>query len=73
MGAAYESPYRPGHWIDWLAPVERDIGTDAILKAIEAAERDLMLGPLPADNALGHALENELLSGKPAQPKKAAA
>ena len=57
-----------------LAPIERDIGTDAILKAIEAAERDLMLAPLPhADNALGHALDNELLGGKPAQPKKAAA
>jgi hypothetical protein len=57
-----------------LGQVERDIGSDAILKAIEAAERDLMLAPLPAaDNALGHALDNELLGAKPAQPKKAAA
>jgi hypothetical protein len=57
-----------------IGHIERDIGSDAILKAIEAAERDLMLAPLPpADNALGYALDNELLVGKPAQPKKAAA
>ena len=57
-----------------LSHVERDIGSDAILKAIEAAERDLMLAPLPpVDNALGHALDNELLGAKPALPKKAAA
>jgi hypothetical protein len=56
-----------------LNHIERDIGSDAILKAIEAAERDLMLAPLaPVDNALGHALDNELLGAKPA-PKKAAA
>jgi hypothetical protein len=52
----------------------RDIGSDAILKAIEAAERDLMLAPLPpAETALGHALDNELLGGKSPRPKKAAA
>ena len=57
-----------------LGQIERDIGSAAILKAIEAAERDLMLAPLPAaESALGHALDNELLGAKPAQPKKAAA
>jgi hypothetical protein len=57
-----------------IGQVERDIGSDAILKAIEAAERDLMLAPLaPADNALGHALDTELLGSKPPLPKKAAA
>jgi hypothetical protein len=40
----------------------RDIGSDAILKAIEAAERDLMLAsPPPAEAAMGHALDDELL------------
>jgi hypothetical protein len=53
--------------------IERDIGSDAILRAIEAAERDLMMvAPAPAETAMGHALDNELLGGKP-QPKKAAA
>jgi len=57
-----------------IGQVERDIGSDAILKAIEAAERDLMLAPLaPADGALGHALDTELLGSKPPLPKKAAA
>jgi len=41
---------------------EYDIGCEAILKAIEAAERDLILTPLaPSDAAMGHALEDELL------------
>ena len=54
--------------------IERDIGSDAILKAIEAAERDLMMiAPAPAETAMGHALDNELLGGKPKPPKKAAA
>ena len=54
--------------------IERDIGSDAILKAIEAAERDLMLTPPPStETAMGHALDNELLGGKPQRPKKAAA
>ncbi|HSS70013.1 MAG TPA: hypothetical protein VLQ46_05090 [Casimicrobiaceae bacterium] len=54
--------------------IERDIGSDAILKAIEAAERDLMLTPPPpTETAMGHALDNELLGGKPQRPKKAAA
>ena len=54
--------------------IERDIGSDAILKAIEAAERDLMLTPPPpAETAMGHALDNELLARKPQRPKKAAA
>jgi hypothetical protein len=54
--------------------IERDIGSDAILKAIEAAERDLMMvAPAPAETAMGHALDNELLGGKPQHPKKAAA
>jgi hypothetical protein len=49
---------------------EYDIGCEAILKAIEAAERDLMLTPpAPSDAAMGHALEDELL----AKPKRKAA
>jgi hypothetical protein len=57
-----------------LSHIERDIGSDAILKAIEAAERDLMLAPLPTtDSALGHSLDNELLAGKAPFSKKAAA
>ena len=49
---------------------EYDIGCDAILKAIEAAERDLMLmPPTPSDAAMGHALEDELL----VKPKRKAA
>jgi hypothetical protein len=54
--------------------IERDIGGDAILKAIEAAERDLMLTPPAlAETAMGHALDDELLTAKPQRPKKAAA
>jgi len=49
---------------------EYDIGCDAILKAIEAAERDLMLmPPTPSDAAMAHALEDELL----VKPKRKAA
>ena len=49
---------------------EYDIGCEAILKAIEAAERDLMLMPsAPSDAAMGHALEDELL----VKPKRKAA
>jgi hypothetical protein len=39
-----------------------DIGSDAILKAIEAAERDLLMAaPAPAEAAMGHSLDDELL------------
>jgi hypothetical protein len=50
----------------------QDIGSDAILQAIESAERDFMLTtPAPAEAALGHALDDELL-GKRRRGDKAA-
>jgi len=53
--------------------LEQDVGCDAILQAIEAAERDLLLTPpAPADTAMGRALESELLA-TPRRPDKAAA
>jgi hypothetical protein len=53
--------------------LEHDVGCDAILQAIEAAERDLLLTPsAPTDEAMGSALENELLA-RPKRPDKAAA
>ena len=40
-----------------------DMGSDSILKAIAAAERDLQIGaPEPAQVALDNALENELMT-----------
>jgi len=53
--------------------LEKDVGCDAILRAIEAAERDLLLTPsAPSDAAMGSALESELLI-TPKRPDKAAA
>lgn len=50
----------------------QDIGSDAILQAIESAERDFMLtSPAPAEAALGHSLDDELL-GKRRRIDKAA-
>jgi hypothetical protein len=53
--------------------LEKDVGCDAILRAIEAAERDLLMTPPPpSDAAMGSALESELLV-TPKRPDKAAA
>jgi hypothetical protein len=48
-----------------------DLGSDSILKAIAAAERDLQIGaPEPSQVALDHALDNDLMT-VPNVPKKA--
>ena len=52
---------------------KQDLGGNAILQAIEDAERDLMLdGPAPADAAMDRSLEDDLRLPKRG-PKKAAA
>ena len=47
-----------------------DLGTDSILKAIAAAERDLQIGaPEPSQLAMDSALDNDLMT-VPNAPKK---
>ena len=60
-------------WAAARSDVEREMDGNAILQAIEAAERDLMLGPpAPAQAAIDSSLDDELL--QPLQrPDKAAA
>jgi hypothetical protein len=67
-----ETAIRQVHAAAARSNLERDVGCDAILQAIEAAERDLLLTPTPTDEAMGSALETELLA-RPKRPDKAAA
>jgi hypothetical protein len=60
-------------WAAARSNVEREMDSNAILQAIEAAERDLLLGPpAPAQAAIDSALDDELLH-LPQRPRKAAA
>ena len=52
---------------------KQDLGGNAILQAIEAAERDLMLdAPAPADAAMDRSLEDDLQVPKRGSKKAAA-
>jgi hypothetical protein len=60
-------------WAAARGDVEREMDGNAILQAIEAAERDLLLGPpAPAQAAIDTSLDDELLHSLQ-QPRKAAA
>ena len=60
-------------WAAARSNVEREMDGNAILQAIEAAERDLLLGPpAPAQSAIESSLDEELLHS-PQVPRKAAA
>jgi hypothetical protein len=60
-------------WAAARSDVEREMDGNAILQAIEAAERDLLLGPpAPAQAAIDRSLDDELLHS-PQRPRKAAA
>ena len=60
-------------WAAARSDVEREMDGNAILQAIEAAERDLLLPPpAPAQAALDSSLDEELLH-PPQRPRKAAA
>jgi hypothetical protein len=60
-------------WAAARSNVEREMDGNAILQAIEAAERDLLLGPpAPAQAAIDSSLDDELLHS-PQRPRKAAA
>ncbi|HEV8256273.1 MAG TPA: hypothetical protein VGR42_04780 [Casimicrobiaceae bacterium] len=60
-------------WAAARSDVEREMDGNAILQAIEAAERDLLLGPpAPAQAAIDSSLDDELLHS-PQRPDKAAA
>jgi hypothetical protein len=49
-------------WATLAAESATDIGTDSILKAIEAAERDMHISPpAPAQAAMDNALDDDLL------------
>jgi hypothetical protein len=58
-------------WAAARSNVEREMDGNAILQAIEAAERDLLLRP-PAQAAIDSSLDDELLHS-PQRPRKAAA
>lgn len=60
-------------WAAARSNVESEMDGNAILQAIEAAERDLLLGPpAPAEAAMDSSLDDELLH-PPQRPDKAAA
>jgi len=60
-------------WAAARIDVEREMDGNAILQAIEAAERDLLLGPpAPAQAAIDSSLDEDLLH-PPQRPRKAAA
>jgi hypothetical protein len=60
-------------WAAARSDVEREMDGNAILQAIEAAERDLMLAPpAPTQAAIDSSLDEELLHS-PQRPRKAAA
>ena len=60
-------------WAAARSNVEREMDGNAILQAIEAAERDLLLAPpAPAQAAIDSALDDELLHSSQ-RPRKAAA
>ena len=49
-------------WATLATESTGDIGTDSILKAIEAAERDMHISPpAPAQAAMDNALDDDLL------------
>ena len=60
-------------WAAARSDVEREMDGNAILRAIEAAERDLLLAPpAPTQAAIDNSLDDELLH-PPQRPRKAAA
>jgi hypothetical protein len=60
-------------WAAARSDVEREMDGNAILQAIEAAERDLMLGPPPpAQAAIDSSLDDELLHPQQRSDKAAA-
>jgi hypothetical protein len=60
-------------WAAARSDVEREMDGNAILQAIEAAERDLMLGPpAPAQAAIDSSLDDELLHPQQRSDKAAA-
>jgi hypothetical protein len=60
-------------WAAARSDVEREADGNAILRAIEAAERDLLFAPpAPAQAAMDHSLDDDLLA-VPRRPDKAAA
>ncbi len=61
-------------WAAARSDVERAADGNAVLRAIEAAERDLLFVPAPpAQAAMDHSLDDDLLAALPRRPDKAAA